>query len=266
MCIMNTHSDTYLKNLLAAWPPHTVATSAWLEKQGISRFLRREYVKSGWIKPIGYGAAVRPHEKVDWPGAIWAIQTQLNLPIHIGSKSAISLQARSHFLQFGRGKVTCFTVTGVKIPRWFLKGSWSTDLEIVKTNFLSPSVGLISQQVQGIDLKVSSLERAILELLYLAPQSSSYDEINLIFENLTTLRPGVIQELLTICKNYRVVRLFLYLAEVHNHAWFSLLDLEKISLGSGVLQLEKGGQFSNKYQMTIPKILVKKDEDAGNIF
>ncbi len=263
---MDTHSTTLLKNLLAVWPPNTVATSIWLEQQGISRFLRRQYVKSGWIKSIGYGAVIRPHEKVDWPGAVWALQNQLSLPIHIGGKSAISMQGRSHFLQFGRGKLTCFIPTGRTVPKWFLNGAWNTDLNIVKTKFLQTSVGLTTQTVQEIDLTISSLERAILELLYLSPHKASFDEINLIFENLTTLRPDIVQELLMTCKNYRVVRLFLYLSEVHQHSWARLLDYEKISIGSGVLQLEKAGVFSKKYQMTVPKELVKENKDEGSIF
>ena len=251
---------------MAIWPPHTVATVAWLEKQGISRFLKRQYIKSGWVKSLGYGAVVRPHEQVGWQGALWALQTQAELPIHVGGKSAIALQGRSHYLQFGRENLTLFTPQGTHLPRWFREGDWSVNLQIVKTAFLNPSVGLLSHSVEGVKVRISSLERAILELLYLVPQKASYGEINLIFENLTTLQPHVVQKLLMSCRNYRVTRLFLYLAEVHQHPWFRLLDLSLIPQGSGVLQLSKGGVYIPKYHITVPKELNNKGEDEGNLF
>jgi len=256
-----------LKNLMAAWPPHTIATVAWLEKQGISRFLKRQYIKSGWIKSLGYGAVVRSHEQAGWPGALWALQTQAELPIHIGGKSAIALLGRSHYLHFGKERLTLFTPRGTHPPRWFREGAWSVNLEIIKTNFLDPALGLLAHSVEGVEVRVSSLERAILELLYLVPRRASWGEIRLIFENLTTLQPHVAQGLLMRCRNYRVTRLFLYLAETHQHPWFRMLDLKLIPQGSGVLQLSKGGLYVPKYRMTIPKEFNNKgDDDERSLF
>ncbi|HUX78426.1 MAG TPA: type IV toxin-antitoxin system AbiEi family antitoxin domain-containing protein [Alphaproteobacteria bacterium] len=263
---MDTHSRSILKDLLTAWPQHTVATSAWLEKQGVSRFLKQRYLKSGWVRSLGYGAVVRAHEKVDWPGGLWALQTQTKLPVHVGGKNAIALQGRSHYLQFGQEELSLFMPRETKLSRWFLEGKWSVTLQIVKTNFLDPTLGLNDFSLSGITIKVSSLERAALELLYLAPKRASYSEINLLFENLNLLRPDVVQELLMNCQSSKVIRLFLYLAETHQHPWFSKLNLDQISLGSGVLQLSKGGVFIKKYQMTVPKELTHGEEDAGSLF
>ncbi len=263
---MDARSRDLLKNLLATWPHNTVATSAWLEKQGISRFLKRRYLNSGWVRSLGYGAVVRAHEQVDWPGGLWALQTQADLPVHVGGKKAIALQGRSHYLQFGQEELSIFMPRETRLPRWFLEGAWSVTLQIVKTNFLDPTLGLNDFILAGTPIKVSSLERAVLELLYLAPKRSSYSEINLLFENLNLLRPDVIQALLINCQNSRVTRLFLYLAETHQHSWFSQLTLDKVSIGAGVLQLSKGGVFIKKYQMTVPKELIRREEDEGSLF
>jgi hypothetical protein len=263
---MSTHSRNLLKNLLAYWPPNTVATSAWLAEHRISRFLTRQYINSGWVKSLGYGAVIRAHEKVDWPGGLWALQTQTKLSVHVGGKNAIALQGRSHYLHFGQEELTLFARRETRIPRWFLQSPWSVSLKVVKTNFLDSTLALNDFNVSGINVKISSLERAALELLYLAPRHASYDEINLIFENFNTFRPEVMQALLMNCKNSKVIRLFLYLAELHQHSWFLQLDLEKISIGSGVLQISKGGVFIKKYQMIIPKELSDRREDEGSLF
>lgn len=265
---MDTHSRTILKQLLATWPTNTVATSAWLEKQGISRFLKRRYLNSGWVKNLGYGAVVRPHEDVDWQGGLWALQTQCDIPVHVGGRSAINLQGRSHYLQFGQEKLTLFMPQETKLPRWFREGPWSVELEIIRTNFLSPGLGLNDFVVSGITVRVSSLERAALEILYLAPRLTSFGEINLIFENLTTLRSDVVNELLENCQSDRVLRLFLYLAETHQLPWYHDLNLGQLSFGTGVLQIskDKGGVFIKKYQMVVPKELTNRDENEGNIF
>ncbi len=266
MCTMSTHSRQFLKSLLAYWPHNTVATSAWLTEQGISRFLKQRYINSGWVKSLGYGAVIRAHENVDWPGGLWALQTQTKLPIHVGGKNAIALQGRSHYLSFGQEELTLFTRRETRIPKWFLESPWSVSLKVVKTNFLDSTLALNDLNVSEISVKISSLERAALELLYLAPQHTSYDEINLIFENFNMFRPDVVQALLMNCKNSKVIRLFLYLAELHQHPWLLQLDLEKISIGSGVLQLSKGGVFIKKYQMIIPSELTDKREDEGSLF
>jgi hypothetical protein len=49
-----------------------------------------------------------------------------------------------------------------------------------------------------------------------------------------------------------VKRLFLHLAEKHDHAWFKQLVLAKVSLGSGKRMLFAGGRFDSKYLITVP--------------
>jgi hypothetical protein len=76
-----------------------------------------------------------------------------------------------------------------------------------------------------------------------------------IMEQLSTLRPDVMQELLEGTTNKRVKRVFLYMAEKAGHYWFDELDKGKIDLGEGKLQLAKEGTYNAKYKITIPKEL-----------
>ena len=73
-----------------------------------------------------------------------------------------------------------------------------------------------------------------------------------VMEQLTSLRPDVVQEILTTTTNLKVKRMFLYMAEKAGHYWFDMLDTSQINLGTGKMQLAKGGTYIAKYKITIP--------------
>jgi len=75
------------------------------------------------------------------------------------------------------------------------------------------------------------------------------------------LRADVVQSLLEQCASVKVKRLFLHLAEKHNHAWFKSLDLAKVSLGSGKRMLVPGGRLDPKYLITVP-VVAEPPSDA----
>ena len=78
-----------------------------------------------------------------------------------------------------------------------------------------------------VDLLVSTPEQAFLECLLLAPQQYSYMDLFYMMEQLTTLRPEMLQQLLETTKNLKVKRMFLYMAEKAGHYWFEALDTSK---------------------------------------
>jgi hypothetical protein len=73
-------------------------------------------------------------------------------------------------------------------------------------------------------------------------------------EGLSTLRPNVAQVLLENCRSAKANRLFLWSAETAGHAWFGRLNSTRINLGKGKRQIYKGGQFNQRYQITVPKV------------
>lgn len=79
---MSRQSGTKINILLKKWPKGSVAVSSWLNEQGIYRQLIQAYQKSDWVNSIGGGAFVRSDDKINWIGALFAIQTQLKLPVH----------------------------------------------------------------------------------------------------------------------------------------------------------------------------------------
>lgn len=139
-----------------------------------------------------------------------------------------------------------------RLPSWFKGLQWFTRVRHVSTSFLPNDVGIGEHRDGELVIKVPSPERATLEFLHTLASAWGYEHANLIFEGLGTLRAGVVQSLLEQCASVKVKRLFLHLAERHNHAWVKSLDLAKVSLGSGKRVLVAGGRFDAKYLITIP--------------
>ena len=73
---------------------------------------------------------------------------------------------------------------------------------------------------------------------------------------LQTLRPKVVQELLEKCTSVKVKRVFLYIAEKLELPFVKKLDISKIDLGKGKMQvIKENGKLNKKYQITVPREL-----------
>lgn len=252
---MTKHSDKKLMNLLANHVPGTVLLASWLEKNGVSRDLQQYYLRSGWLESYGVGAFKRPNENVQWVGAMNSLQRRTNLQVHVGGLTSIALQGLLHYVRLDKEPLYLFSPDYNKLPKWFLDQEWNTRLIHVKTKFLPADLALFEQSLDGLILKISSAERAILECIYLIPNRFDMVECYQILEGLLNLRPEVLQELLEECNSIKVKRLFLYMASKIRHQWLDFIDQNRIRLGTGDRILVKGGVYISEYRISIPKEL-----------
>ena len=254
---MDRQNRSIINNLLRNWPKNTVAVYAWLEEQGVYRQLAGRYVKSGWIERIGQGAFKRAGETIDWSGGLYTLQTQLGMSVHPAGKTALQLQGNAHYLpaSLKQEKVVLFGSRYEKLPAWFKRYSWEVDVRYVMTGLFRKDMplGLTAYNVVNYEIKISSLERATLELCYDVPIRESFDELDQIMSGLTTLRPRLIQDLLEKCASVKTKRLFMYLAEKHKHEWVSKLNCEKVDFGTGKRALCNNGHYDSKYKIVVPK-------------
>ncbi len=253
---MNGLKGSKINKLLKVWPAGTVAISRWLQSQGIYPQLVQRYQKSSWVDRIGDGAFIRSGDKVGWEGALFAVQEQLELPVHVGGKTALQMLGFGHFLPLGEKlPVFLFGAPGKKLPLWFETFRSGINLRYLMADLFSEKerLGLTKKGVGAFEITLSSPERAIMELLYLVPQEESFEEASLLMEGLNTLRPKLVQTFLEKCRSIKVKRLFLYLAEKHNLPWVKKLDIARVNLGKGKRSLVKGGHFDQKYQISVPK-------------
>lgn len=252
---MSNDKESKLNSLLSAQPPGTVLVSAWLVEQGYSLDLQKRYKKSHWFESIGTGALVRHGDQVDYLGAVYALQTQLDTSFHPAAKTALSLQGKAHYLELSTKRVQLFGSQDDHLPLWFKKYDWGVAIDHHKTSFLPPDLGLVDVERKTFSVKVSSPARAIMECLYLAPKSQPLVEVFELMEGLNNLRPASVQSLLEACTSVKVKRLFLYLADKAGHDWLNYLKLDKVDLGAGKRSIVKDGVYVSKYQITVPREL-----------
>jgi len=247
---MDTKSGTDIKKILAKYPAGSILTARELLSLGVSRELQRSYARSEWFLRTGVGAYNILGGELSLDNALRALQAGPRLSVHLGGYSALSEKhGKTHNIPVSR-KVELFARRGEKIPAWFVS-AFGSDCLISFSNFLPAEFGLIDIDMGSLSVKVSSIERAMLELIYLSPTTHTLREAYQIMELLSIIKPSLVQELLDKCSSVKVKRLFLFMAERAGHAWLKRMDLSRVDLGSGVREIEKGGKLDRKYHIVI---------------
>ena len=251
---MSRLTGTKCNQLVLNWPRGAVYTVEWMRSRGFSRQLIDRYKKSKWIASVGRGAYKLVNDAIGWTGALYAIQEQLHLKIHPGGKTALQLKGLAHFVPVEIKEIFLFGARVQKLPSWFKAYDWGVEIHYLTTNLFGCDLGLTKHDFSSFSIGVSSPERAIMELLYLVPRRETLNESSLIMEHLINLRPTVVQDLLEKCNSIKVKRLFMHLAEKHDHRWLKKIELSRINLGHGKIMITKGGVYDSKYKIVVPNI------------
>jgi len=251
---MSVQKNKKLNKLISTWPKSAVYTTAYLNLEGYSRALLNRYRKSKWIQRLGTGAYVLYGDEANWAGALWAIQHQLDLKVHIGGKSTLEQKGYAHYLSPQLKKLYLYYQGYRNLPNWMVTHDWGVDIIYAKTMLFQETFteGFTHLEINNFTLNASCVERAALEMLYHVPKRTTFQEAILIMENLTTLRPKMVQTLLERCNFVKIKRLFMYMADVCKHAWFNKIDTSRINLGKGTRQIVKNGRLDKKYRITVP--------------
>ncbi len=252
---MRNQTKSKINRLISQWPRGAPATASYLNAQGFSHDLLTKYKKSGWVQSFGRGAYILSGDKVEWPGALYTLQTQLGLDLHPGGKTSLELKGYAHYLPAGQRTLFLFGRQGLVLPTWFKGDRLGVEIALIRTNLFpaGSELGLSEFKEKDLILKISAPERAAMEMLHLVPARVGFDEAFLIMENLATLRSEMVQKLLPMCRSIKVRRLFMFMAEKHGHPWVSDLDVSRFDLGKGKRMIVPKGSFDRKYRITVPK-------------
>jgi hypothetical protein len=260
-----------------------VADAGWFERTGISRQLRRKYTQNGWLISPARGVYMRPglsgeKAKLSWQQLVVSLGLLMNQRVSVGGRTALELQGYAHYLEAsGEREVHLYTVKA--LPGWVSQIPMSCRLVFHNAGRLFPAgVEALSAASAGSSeqalakagfavhpwgspggttwsLTVSTLERAILELLDELPNRETFHQADVLVEGLRNLSPRRLEALLADCKSVKVKRLFLWFAERHNHVWLQRLDRSRINLGKGKRMLVRGGKLDPKYNIIVPENL-----------
>ncbi len=248
---------TKISQLLSSWPAGAVGVQPWLDSKEIYRQLTKHYADNGWLTKIGNGAYVRAGEKVSWQGGIYALQNGLDLPVHIGGLTALEILGQSHFIPVGVHTKLYIFNHNRNVPRYLPK--WFLEMENVSVNYIpgllfNSNVGLIDFNCGTFQIKISSIERALFELVSLVPHKTTFDHACLLMQHQNLLRADIVQQLLEECRSQVIKRLFLYLARMFNLDCLPRLNLQCIDFGEGVRYIGDGQVYDPDLRLYVPKI------------
>lgn len=253
-----------LNQVLREWPSGTVAVQPWFERQQVVRQLSHKYVKGGWVKKIGQGAYIRAGDKVDWRGGVYALQQELELPLHVGGKTALELQGRAHFIPFGNPTINLYTHGSHperQLPKWFTQYFKAQAFRYIPTVLFTSKLGLQSLDCSTFQITMASTERALFEVLALISKKKvSIDHAFLLFQGKETLRADLIQALLQECRSQTLKRLFLYLAKQCELTWVERLNIKSLALGQGKRKIGGGEHYDPEFKLFVPKITVDEQD------
>ncbi len=246
---MGKHTRKKLNDLLLQWQRGEIKIASYLSNNHYSRVLLNKYKKSNIISSIGKGAYKLYNDRVYWYSAINAIQFQLNKNLHIGSKTALNMFGITHFVGKDINTVVVYRKNDT-VPKWFSQYKWKMDIQISYKNIFSKN-HLKIINYKNYDIRTAVPEQAIMEMINDIVVKYTPEEIEQVFENLTMLRPKIIQELLENCRSIKTKRVFLYFADKFDYKWNRKINRQKITLGSGKRQVVKNGRYIKKYDIVI---------------
>lgn len=261
MSSMTRQNRDKMNNLLKVAPKSVPLTTKWLQDHSISRKLAWWYVKSGWFEHIAEGVYCFAEDKINWAGAIAALQQQLELPIYLGGKSALELLGKGHYISKEIQSIQLFAPPKTKSPLWIKANNWEASLILYRpTLFNQDNIEWLTElDVEGHSLKISSPEKASLELCFLVPKVVTFEEAALVLESLPRMRPKILQSLLESCQSYKVKRLLLFFGSYFEHGWINEINVKRIDLGRGKRVIAGGGHYDPKYQLSVP--VLRNDYD-----
>ena len=236
--------------MLQQWPAGGLRTAASLRAQGISSALLHHYAQQRWLEQVERGVYRRPGDTPGWQAALYVLQKEEKLPVHVGGLTALELQGYGHYV--GERPLFLYGPSRAQLPAW-LEGVVGRELRFAHTDFLNdaPLESLHSLSVEGVPVTASTSERAALEMLYHVPKDVGLAEALELVGGLAILRVDLMQALLESCSSVKVKRLFLYCAREAGHSWYPALDRSRIDLGAGKRELVKGGKLDKEFLLTV---------------
>ncbi len=241
--------------------PGGLVAQKWLSENGISYSLTQKYTESGWLNKVNTGLYSRPDPSAghvpDWLDAYIVLSKQLHLKVHLAGLSCLNQQGFSHYLQVGNPQIWLGLEGKQALPGWFktfknYNWVYSTNSKLRELN----DSDFTTVSVRGFELKASSPELAMYEVVDAIGSFISFQHVAELFQGMVNLSPRKVQSILNRSDSVQTNRIFLFLARYYQHAWHKKVDESLVNLGSGKRQVIKGGKLDEHYQITVPQTFV----------
>jgi Transcriptional regulator, AbiEi antitoxin, Type IV TA system/Transcriptional regulator, AbiEi antitoxin N-terminal domain len=247
--------DKPTKALLAKIPDGLIVSRQKLQEMGFHKPAIDYFLRSGKLVSVSRGVYRRPGPPLKWEHFVYSA-VQLGHDVHVGGRSALDLLGFAHYLPLG-GQQQIHLYDEKKLPSWLT--TLNKPIRIVPHQLKIftdiPAASITKRPFGHWDWSIpyASAELALLELLNEVKNEASFRMADTYFEAATTLRPKLLNQLLSTCKKVHVNRLFLWFARRHDFQHFDSLNLSNINIGKGKRLIVRGGSLDKEFQITVPK-------------
>lgn len=206
--------------------------TAWLQKRGFNAKQVARLAQDGWLARLGHGVYILPGDQLNRDSSLARLAESM-LGLHVAGKTALAWRGVRHNLAI-KERLILWGDKAATLPTWFTS-AFPADYQA--THLFDPgldaNVGLAPLPGGRPDVPVSTPERAVLELLSDVGKGQELEEARHLVESARTLRPAVLDELLSHLKRIKVARLAHALAEELELSWVDLARKHSGRLGGG---------------------------------
>ncbi len=243
------------KAILEKIPDGLVVSRQKLFEIGFDKPAIDYFLRSGKLTPVSRGAYRRPGPPLKWEHLIYSA-VQLGHDVHVGARSALDMSGFAHYLSLG-GLQQIHIYCEEKLPTWLVTLNKPVEIVAHRLKIFTdiPAASIIQRPFGHWDwpIPIASVELALLEMLNDVADEAGFKMTDKYFETATTLRPDLLNQLLTSCQKIHVNRLFLWFAKRHNISCLDSLNLSAINLGKGKRMIVRNGTLDKELQITVPK-------------
>lgn len=235
---------------------NSIITSKWLKKLGVSSSLASVYTQNNDLHRIADGAFFYPGDTLTWASGVATIQNEICEKAWIGGITAVKLITTPEPMHHHIKNIELFSPVRMTIPRWVQADIWSPYvIETITTKLFTNIHASWSFEEEIADNKLifSVLEKSLIELCFLVPRQISFSEAVECMKHIKQLDTKRLQSILENCRNYKAIKIFLYIGKMLQHNWYQKLDLSKIDIGQGN-HLIGSGHFDAELKITVPHL------------
>jgi Transcriptional regulator, AbiEi antitoxin, Type IV TA system/Transcriptional regulator, AbiEi antitoxin N-terminal domain len=226
-----TTTRTKLNTLYSQTAPGVPLTSEDLAALGISADLAVHYVRAGWLVRLARGVFSRPNDTPALQPSLVLLQRRIE-GLHVGGKSALDWYGVRQYLS-QHPRLHLYGWATARLPDWFVDHH-PADYHRKRLFDEQPDAPLHAgpfEQRTGAP-KVSSPERALLEVLSDVGVRQPLQEARELAESSYNLRADVLRQLLRRCTSVKTVRLCLRFGRELSLPWAARLDPAELPTGS----------------------------------
>lgn len=261
-------SSTLRSHLNTLVPEGLIVSRKLLVRKGIRRPSIDNALRSGLIVSLWPGIYARAGVELRAEDVVASLQ-RMGSDLVVGGTSALEFRGRNYYIPLSSSRT-------VQLHGCNRLPPWVNALDISESFCRCSTVRLLGQGRSLPDddpygqrfpfaalwpwgrrtVRISTAERAMLEVLHGVPTRESFEDAELLMQGLPDLSPTRLERLLRRTRSVKVKRLFFWLAERQGYAWASRLDLRNFNLGSGKRVLERSGKLVSKYGITVPEAML----------